>query len=211
MDLTKAENFDESNCTHYEALQQLGDCYTSVGDYTKAQCCYEKAASIGPDEPGPYVGLGVIALQKNLLEDAEIAFRVACRLEPDCAKAHAGLAIIYQQRQDYQQAFELYMKCLELENDNIAALLGLFQTSCQMGSFEKIIYYLQTYLEMHPGDPAVSFSLATLYMKDGRFEQSQKILLDILTADPSNHNAADLLEEVEHNLAKTKQIGAKSQ
>ena len=210
MDLTKVENFDESNCTHYEVLQQFGDCYTSVGDYTKAQLCYEKAASIGPDEPGPYVGLGVIALQKNLLEDAEIAFRVACRLEPNCAKAHAGLAIVYQQRQNYQQAFELYMKCLELENDNIAALLGLFQTSCQMGSFAKIIYYLQTYLEMHPSDAAVSFSLATLYMKDGRFEQSQKILLDILASDPSNYDAADLLEEVEHNLAKTKQTGAKS-
>jgi tetratricopeptide (TPR) repeat protein len=210
MDLTKSEYLDESSCTSYDVLQQLGDCYTSVGDYVKAQHCYEEAASIGPDEPGPYVGLGVIALQKNLPEDAEIAFRVACRLGTNCAKAYAGLAIVSQQKQDYQQAFELYMKCLELDNDNIAALLGLFQTSCQMGSFAKIIHYLQTYLDIHPGDTAVSFSLATLYMKDGRFEQSQKILLNLLASDPSNHDAADLLEEVEHNLTRTKKRGTET-
>jgi tetratricopeptide (TPR) repeat protein len=208
MDKTKEDSIEEGSYTqHYEVLQKLGDCYSSIGNYDQAQHYYEKAASLGPDEPGPYVGLGVVALQKNLLDDAEIAFRVACRLDSDCAKAHAGLAMVSHQRQDYQQAFELYMKCLELDSDNITALLGLFQTSCRMGSFEKIIYYLETYLDMHPADTAVAFSLAALYMKDGRFEQSQRILLDILASDPSNHDAANLLEEVEYNLAKTKLIG----
>ncbi len=198
----------QNDCTqHYEVLQELGDCYTSIGDYAQAQRYYEKAASLGPDEPGPYVGLGVVALQQNLLDDAEIAFRVACRLGPDCEKAYAGLAMISQQRKDYQQAFELYMKSLELNSNNITALLGLFQTSCQMGSFAKIIYYLEIYLKMHPGDTAVSFSLAALYMRDGRLERSKNILLDILTLDPANQDAANLLEEVEHSLAQTRQTG----
>lgn len=186
---------------NYEDLQQIGDCYTFVGDYSNARRCYERAASLGPDEPGPYVGLGVVALQNNLLEDAEIAFRVACRLDSNCAKAHTGLAMVSQQRQEYGQAFERYMRSLELDSDNITALLGLFQTSCRMGSFAKIIYYLQIYLDMHPGDTAVMFSLAALYMKDSRFEKAQKMLMDILALDPVNRDAANLLEEIEHNLA----------
>ena len=197
----------EAETQHYEVLQELADCYTSVGDYERAQRYYEKAASLGPDEPGPYVGLGVVALQKNLLDDAEIAFKVACRLRPDCARAYAGLAMVCQHRQDYQQAFELYMKSLELDSDNITALLGLFQTSCQMGTFAKIIHYLQVYLNMHPGDTSVSFSLAALYMKEGQLEQSKRILLDILALDPTNQDAANLLEEVEHNIAQTKRTG----
>jgi len=212
MDVTQKNSADEQNYTqHYEVLQEMGDCYTSIGDYAQAQRYYEKAASLGPDEPGPYVGLGVVALQKNLLDDAEIAFRVACRLGPDCAKAYAGLAMVCQQKKDYQQAFELYMKSLELDSDNITALLGLFQTSCQMGTFAKIIYYLEVYLNMHPGDTAVSFSLAALYMRDGRLEQSKKILLDILALSPANQDAANLLEEVEHNLAQVRQTGVKTQ
>ena len=203
----KQNNVDEQHDStqHYEVLQEFGDCYTSVGNYTQAQQYYEKAAVLSPDEADPYVGLGVVALQKNLLDDAEIAFRVACRLDANCAKAYAGFAMVAQQRADYKQAFEMYLKSLELDTDNLIALLGLFQTSCQMGSFSKIIHYLEAYLNMHPGDTSVMFPLAALYMKDGKLEKSQEILLDLLTLDKSHTEATNLLEEVEHSLAQVKQ------
>jgi tetratricopeptide (TPR) repeat protein len=209
MDITQDDIEQQYNCTQrYEVLQQLGDCYASIGSYAEAQKYYEKAASLGPDEPGPYVGLGVVALQKNILDDAEIAFRVACRLDPDCAKAYAGLAMVAQQKADFKQAFEMYLKSLERDTDNLIALLGLFQTSCQMGSFAKVTHYLEVYLGMHPGDTAVMFPLAALYMKDGRLEQSRKILLDLLALAPNNNDAANLLEELERSIIQIKQVGA---
>ncbi len=185
---------------HYEVLRQLGDCCTSVGKFDEARRYYEKAATLAPDEPDPYVGLAVIALQENLLDDAEIAFRVACRLDKNCSKAYAGLAMVAQQRSDYQKAFDFYLRCLELDSDNLTALLGLFQTSCQMGTFEKIIHYLQTYLNMHPGDSSVMFSLAALYMKDERLDDARKLLADLLTLDPNHSEAANLLEELDRTL-----------
>jgi len=210
MDTTENDtDRQQASTEEYGTIQELGDCYTSVGNYGEAHKCYEKAAGLEPDEPGPYVGLGVVALQKNLLEDAEIAFRVACRLDANCSKAWSGLAMVAQQRGDYKKAFEMYLKCLELDVDNLIALLGLFQTSCQMGSFARVIHYLQLYLKMHPGDTSVMFPLAALYMKDNKLEQSQKILSEILTLDPDNKDAANLLEEVEHGLAKAQQKGIK--
>ena len=186
---------------HYEVLRELGDCYTSVGNYSQAARCYEKAASLGPDEPGPYIGLGVAAFQRDCLEDAEIAFRVACRLDPQCAKAYTGLGMVAQRRRDFAPAFDLYMKSLELDTDNITALLGLFQVSCEMGSFAKVIYYLEVYLDMHPGDVSVMFALAALYSKDCRPEQARAMLLNLLALDPTNQDAANLLEEVDHQIA----------
>lgn len=122
-DRREEEAAEAHNSTqHYEVLRQLGDSCTSLGKFDEARRYYEKAASLAPDEPDPYVGLGVIALQENLLDDAEIAFRVACRLDKNCSKAYAGLAMIAQQRSDYQQAFELYLRCLELDGDNLTAL-----------------------------------------------------------------------------------------
>ncbi len=211
MDITQ-NNVDEQHDStqHYDVLQELGDCYASVGNYTQAQQYYEKAAVLSPDEAGPYVGLGVVALQKNLLDDAEIAFRVACRLNANCAKAYAGFAMVAQQRADYKQAFEMYLKSLELDTDNLIALLGLFQTSCQMGSFAQVTHYLEVYLKMHPGDTSVMFPLAALYMKDGRFEESKKVLLDVLTLDKNHKDAANLLEEVEHSLAQENQAGTQT-
>lgn len=207
MDSMNANEIERHKLTqHYEVLQELGDCYTSVGDYSQAHRCYEKAASLGPDEPGPYVGLGVAALQVDKLEDAEVAFRVACRLDPKCAKGYAGLAMVAQQRRDYPQSFDLYMKSLELDTNNISALLGLFQVSCEMKSFAKVIYYLEVYLQMHPGDTSVMFALSALYLKDGQIEQAKHMLQDLLVLEPTNRDAVNLLEEVEHTLAGAGQV-----
>jgi tetratricopeptide (TPR) repeat protein len=207
MDITQNNVDEQHNSTqHYEVLQELGDCYASVGNYSQAKQYYEKAAVLSPDEAGPYVGLGVVALQKNLLDDAEIAFRVARRLDANCAKAYAGFAMVAQQRADYKQAFEMYLKSLELDTDNLIALLGLFQTSCQMGSFAQVTHYLELYLNIHTGDTSVMFPLAALYMKDGKFEESKNILLNLLSLDENHKDAANLLEEVEHSLAQVKQV-----
>ena len=211
MDITH-NNVDQQHDStqHYEALQEMGDCYASVGNYKQAQKYYEKAAVLEPDAPDPYVGLGVVALQNNQLDDAEIAFKIACRLDSNCAKAYAGLGLTAQQKTDYKQAFEMYLKSLELDTENLIALLGLFQASCQMGSFAQVTHYLDIYLNMHPGDTSVMFPLAALYMKDGRFEESKKVLLNILALDESHKDAANLLEEVEHSLAQESQAGIRT-
>jgi protein O-GlcNAc transferase len=190
---------------HYEVLRELGDCYASVADYQRAQEHYDKAASLAPDEALPYVGLGVVAFQQGKLDDAEIAFKVARRLDKKCAKAYGGLAMVAQYRQNYSEALELYLKCLELDNDNLTALLGLFQTSCQMGSFARVIHYLELYLNMHAGDTAVMFCLATLYMKDGKLQPARQMLMDVLALNPENTDAANLLEEVEHRIGRQAQ------
>lgn len=72
-----------------------------------------------------------------------------------------------------------------------------------MGTFEKIIHYLQTYLNMHPGDSSVMFSLAALYMKDERLDDARKLLADLLTLDPNHSEAANLLEELDRTLSQS--------
>jgi DNA-binding SARP family transcriptional activator len=96
------------------------------------------------------------------------------------------------------------MKALQLDTDNITALLGLFQVSCEMGSFAKVTHYLEVYLEMHPGDTAVMFALAALYLKDGRPAPAQAMLRNLLALEPGHADAAKLLEEVEHTLAEAR-------
>jgi len=193
---------DEGMTQRYDVVKELGDCYASVGDYNQAHACYEKATTLAPDEAGPYVGLGVIAMQQGDRENAEIAFKVARRLDASDSKAHCGLAMVYQHSKRYAEAFELYLKSLDINSDDLTSLLGLFQVSCQMKSFSKVIYYLQLYLDMHPGDTAVMFCLAALQLKDGNVHEAKDILLGILAIEPDNSDAQSLLEETEHALAQ---------
>lgn len=187
-------------------LMQLGENFLSVGDLAEAQEYFEKAAVQSPDDAAPYVGLGAVAIQHNRLDDAQLAYRVACRLDPQSSKAYEGLGQIAQIREQYEQAFEMYLKCLKLDTDNLMALLGLFQASARMGSFAKIIHYLEIYLQKHPTDSSVMFSLATLYIKDNQFEKSKSMLMNILNTMPDNTEATNLLEEVEYNLSRQRTV-----
>ncbi len=190
---------DKGWTQHYDLVKEMGDCHASMGDYPRARQCYDRAAELAPDEAGPYVGLGVIHLQTGELEEAETAFRVACRLDPKSSKALCGLAMTAQRRGQDQQAFDGYLKTLEIDSDEMTALLGLFQVSCRMGSFGQIIRYLELYLEMHPGDVSVMFSLAALYRREGRLERSRDLLGRIVLLDPDHAEARNLLEEIDHS------------
>jgi cytochrome c-type biogenesis protein CcmH/NrfG len=135
------------------------------------------------------------------MDQARQAFDIARKLDPACAEAYGGLAMTLQQTEDYAGAFEMYLKCLELDTDNLVALLGLFQTSCQMGTFGKIIHYLEIYLDRHPGDTSVLFCLATLYAREQRLADAQQALTTVLVLDPGKPQAVNLLAEVRQKLA----------
>ena len=54
-------------------------------------------------------------------------------------------------------------------------------------------------------DSSVNFSLAALYMKEGRFQKAGTILSDLISLEPENKDAENLLEELQHHLQRTKQ------
>ncbi len=211
MDLTNNMSGNaEKQTQRYDVLVELGDCHATVGNCSGAQECYQQATELEPDRAEPYIGLGVIALQKEDLANAEVAFRVAIRLDAGCAKAWCGLGMVSQIRKQFAEAQEHYLRSLDKDCDNLTALLGLFQSSCQMGSFARVIHYLEVYLDMHPGDTAVMFCLATLYVKDGKFHEARKLLKDVLAIASDNSDAMNLLEEVENKLSVTTGAGAVS-
>lgn len=191
---------EEGTRQHFEILTELGQCHVSIGNFDRAKECFEHAAQLDGDAAEPYLGLGVVAMQNSQLDEAEISFKVARRLNPKNPKTYCGLGMIYQQKGSLAESFDNYLKSLELDSDNLTALLGLFQASCQMGSFGKVIYYLETYLRSHPDDVSVMFSLGSLYAKDGRLEQARDTLSKVVAYDPENKDAANVLEEIEHRL-----------
>lgn len=204
MDSARSTEADEHKGDRdYQMWREKGDCHAALGHYSQAQRCYQKAAALEPDEPAPYVGSGVASLHARDLEDAEVAFRVACRLDPRCALAYAGLAEVARQRRDLARAADLYARSLALDGGNIMALLGLFQVSRELRTPDRAIPYLEAYLAIHRGACSVEFALAVLYQADGRPRQAKRLLVDILASDPENPDAANLLEEVEHDLVSS--------
>jgi len=80
----------------------------------------------------------------------------------------------------------------------------LFQASRQLEFYSKAKHYLEVYLKNHPSDAKVMFCLATLYVNDDQLNEAKKVLLDVLISEPDFVDAANLLEEVEHQLVAEK-------
>ena len=203
-DLRPGEAVGRGQMQHFDVLMELGDCQAALGELGQAVECYVEAADLEPTRAAPHVGLGVVALQDGRLDDAERSFETAARCEGACAEAYGGLAIVRQQRRDFTGAFDMHLKCLELNTDNLVALLGLFQTSCQMGTFAKVIHYLELFLQRHPGDTSVLFCLATLYAREGRFEAARHCLLCVLALEPDKAEAQEMLRQVARQIEQTK-------
>lgn len=181
---------------HFEVCCELAECHCAMGDYTKAEGCYNEAAELCPERPEPHVGLGMLYLNMDLVRDARSAFERGLALDEDNGDALTGLAGTYVKEGEYDDAFDTYIRALKIDPDNLLALLGLFRTSCLMGSFAKVIYYLEHYLELHPGDPSVLFCLATLYVKEGSLPPARRMLDRILRAEPANVEAKALLAQI---------------
>jgi len=208
--LSADEAVSRGRTQHFDVLMELGECRAALGDLDRAAECYRQAGCLEPARAAPYVGLGVVALQSGRLAEAQRAFEAAASREPACAEAYGGLAMVRQRQEDYAGAFEMHLKCLELDTDNLVALLGLFQTSCQMGTFAKVIRYLELYLQRHPGDTSVLFCLATLYAREDRLEAARECLLSVLALEPAKAEAGQLLEQVEQEIARTRPLDALS-
>ena len=194
--------------TQSRLLLQVAEGCCAIEDFQQARTCYEQAAQLDPDAAGPYVGLGMIDYQNGCLEQAELAFKVACRLDKNCSKAYLGIAMIAQQNENNKYAFDMYLKSIECDSDNLTALLGLFQTSCKMGTFSNITRYLEHYLISHKDDTSVMSCLASLYIRDNKFHQAKDMLDNVLAVESDNEVAVNLLEEVEYNLVKIERARA---
>ncbi len=137
-----------------------------------------------------HVDLGASALGEGRTQEAAAAFEKACALKGDCFRAACGLAEVYRQGDDFPRAFQAYLKCLDLDGTSLPALLGLFQTSLASGSLAAVRQYLELNLEVTPGDTAIMFCLASLYLRHNRLEDAKKVLTDLLILDPAYRQAA---------------------
>lgn len=185
---------------HYKNLKDLGDYHAAMGDSKHARLSYQQAAAVAPTEAQPHLDLGALAVRGGQFQAAKEHYRKATDLNPKLAEGYGGYAVACHQLGEFAKAFESYMKCLELDQDNLVALLGLFQTSCQMGTFAQITKYLEIYLQGHADDTAVLFCLATLYARDSRFAEARKAVLKVLSLEPEKPEAMKLLKQIEKKL-----------
>lgn len=180
-----------SNHLDYEINKELGECYLFMGEYSKAEEYYRKAALNEPIAVAPYMGLATSAVQQGNLDDALVLYRKAAAMEVS-DKALTGIGLVLMEQGLHEEAFEHFTKALDIASCNMVALNCLVRESYQLGRVEDVLPYLATAAEEAVEKDAVSVTLAGCLIYLGRNEEAKDHLERVLCANPSHSGAREL-------------------
>jgi len=101
-----------------------------------------------------------------------------------------------EESSDLNSAIARYKDALDTDPESMAALFGLVKTSFELNQLEVAEKYLNRYLELHPANLDVLFSLGGVYVKQGKYREANKVLERVLLFDPGYKDAKEVLKMV---------------
>jgi tetratricopeptide (TPR) repeat protein len=156
---------------------------------------FAEASSLAPGLADPLVGLGSLALHGRDAAAAEEHFRSAVQIESS-ARSRAGLGLALAAQGRAPEAVTELEASLDLEPDTLAAIHGLVQACFQNGELAPAERRVSAYLETHPGNLDMAFTLAGLRLQLGDHDGALEMLERIELFNPEYAGLAELREKL---------------
>jgi len=180
-------------------LFNRGNAYVSLKDYNNAKIDFEKSINLYPSYAGSFSGMGIIYMEKELVDSACLFFEKALSLESDNLGALSGKSFCLAYSGNFDNAFDIVNKVLERdpfrsEAYNIRGKLFSYKGDIKAAEED---YKKAIYIKEDLGEPY--YNLGFIYSKQGdHFSAKSNYLLCIKYA-PTFYRAF-------HNLGLTEQI-----
>lgn len=214
---TKAENLAFQGMNQYskgnvsnewglyrKAIEVMPDYYIPyfwLGDsmfrHGKAEAVYylENASRVYPVCLRPKLLLGLACLGKDK-NAACRQFKEALKVSPLYAPAWDALGRISEEAGDYGKAFEYFNLSVKANPFYSLATLGIGRTYLALGKVDEALQTLSVANDILPDHIESRLELARLYLRSGGFREAVRQCIRILTEDPENSLAQDLLETI---------------
>jgi tetratricopeptide (TPR) repeat protein len=191
--LETAETHDGQDTSRQTRERNLmGDCLTRMGQHDRAENKYRQALASDDRSADAWTGLGVLGTLKEDYGNAQRAFGKAIRIDAKNDRALCGLGVSQWNGGKKEEAYENLKKSLDSNPENLTSLNHLLRCSWERNDLPIAEGYLKRYLEFHPLNPHVLFSLAGLYYHLGRHDEARPLLETILMFEPNHEEARQL-------------------
>lgn len=166
----------EKNPNVAEIHVLLGRADADQNQYTPALDEFSRALELDPKAEGAHFGRGMILLHKGKLDDSAREFRAEMESHPGDVKAkyHLAYVLLIQHQQD--QALTLLTAVVRDKPDYAEAQYQLGKILLERGEIKAAIERLETAVRLDPGKDYSYFQLSIAYRRDGRFDDSQRVL-----------------------------------
>ncbi|MGH9550550.1 MAG: tetratricopeptide repeat protein, partial [Terriglobales bacterium] len=168
-------------------------------DYTNAISCEQKAITIAPDIPEPYINLGNVYLESGdggNVDNAVLAFHKALRIVKDHPNALSGLGWALEKRGDMKGAIDCQRKALKSGPKFPTAHRRLAECLASTGDNTNAEAEYKITLELDPHDATAMVQYAQLLQKLNRPTEAATYYKKALEVNPQLKIAQDSLNSL---------------
>jgi len=164
-----------------QAYPELGKAYEKLGQDEKALAAYRQAVRLDPASFENHMGLAKTYERLNRYPQAAEAYTRAIALDPNNLDAVSGAAGCFLKSGQYVKA----QACCEQTPVHRNELLPLLARACEgQHDYAGAIDVYEELSAAEPSDPNVLLSLGVAYLKAGRFDRAQDILVSVTQMRP---------------------------
>jgi len=154
-------------------LEKIAGFYLD-GELVRALSELESYLDRYPQDDLAWTIMGNLLEDKNLDNEAELAYQEALRLNPDNFQATNALGVIHRKKGDYDKAMEFYQKALVLQPGYAQAYSSIAIIELKRENDERALEFAKKGYANDPEDPVIAANLAVVYHYNNMFEERDK-------------------------------------
>ncbi len=197
--LYNAEDYEAAKAAYEKATEidpkepaywlKLGYCWQFLENTDQAEAAYRNGLAANPSAETLWNAFWDLHAGKNDFPAAIASYRKLIEASPKLAMAHLHLGHIYNLLDVDDKALEEFQAALALDPKNAAAMLQVGNIHDRRSEHAKAVEAYKKSLELAPGFAAATEALALVAGKlhgAGQFAEAEKILKDLVAANPEN-------------------------
>ncbi|HOE90919.1 MAG TPA: CDP-glycerol glycerophosphotransferase family protein [Candidatus Cloacimonadota bacterium] len=194
----KSLAIDKTPDTHWKArLYALqGKLLLKLNHTAEARVFIDLAIKADNDLNEALVARAAYYLMNGDFEHSEADYKKILDREPQNRIALLGLGMIKQFGNDYQASEEFFITVLNDNEEDLEAINGLVKSVWHTKNFELAVNALKTYLELHPAQLDILFTLAGIYFELGFYNDALEQLEIIMLFDNDYLGANELYNKI---------------
>jgi tetratricopeptide (TPR) repeat protein/tRNA A-37 threonylcarbamoyl transferase component Bud32 len=183
------------NPTHRQALLMLAHARMALGQHLLAVETYEAAARLDPDDPLPWLNIGVSWMQRREMQNAITPLTRAVSIDPNLDAGWEYLGLCESALGNTAIALEHYERAITANPQNSGAHVGAAQMANNLGRPELAKGYARTATELAPGNVSAWFQLGRAQFDLSEYEDAATTLRRVTELVPTAGIAHYLLSQ----------------
>lgn len=173
-----------------EGHNNLGAMYSSLGEFKKAEHCFDRVLEILPQNPNILYNRGIVRSQQEKFDLAREDFLAVAKINPEDPDNHNNLGVMAYMQGHLGAARKHFKKALSLNPTYANALINLCDVEDSDGNLNKAVILCEKYLASNH-DLEIRRKHLDLLSKGCQqaLEKAGKVAETLLVNDTNNANA----------------------